>query len=67
MPTENDRLFLLEYVREKAADEPLKKRVRLYRAAADACGNEAKSTELRAMADMLERTDALCGQFSFLR
>lgn len=58
---------LLQFCLDKSADEPVALRTELYLALADICGNSTEAASLRSMAEVLQRADACCREFSFAK
>ena len=56
---------IVSFVLEKAADEPVSKRIQLYRSLADMIGNEPETAMLMAQANALEQAEIACAQFAF--
>lgn len=56
---------LVYFVLEQAQDQPVHKRIELYRSLACICGVESEAAQLKALADALEKQDALCREFIF--
>lgn len=65
MPNEVARLHaeFVAFALEKAAAEPVAKRIRLYRAAADLVGDETLSNQLAYEAQQMEQADRRCREF----
>lgn len=56
---------IVSFVLEKAADEPVAKRIQLYRSLAQIIGNDEESAGLLAQANALEQAEIACAQFAF--
>ena len=62
---DHDFAHLLAFALKHAARQPARRRARLYRGLAAACGDEAEGRRLRELAAALIRVDDLCRQFKF--
>jgi propanediol dehydratase small subunit len=58
---------LFDFVLERAADEPVRRRIEIYRALAEYAGSAQDRTQLLAIADELEQAEANCREFTFTR
>lgn len=58
---------LFDFVLERAADEPVRRRIEIYRALAEYAGCIADAGELRHMATELEDAEGRCREFTFSR
>lgn len=54
---------LIGFVLDRAQEESLHKRARLYRALAEVCGRPEERDHLISLASDLERADGLCREF----
>ena len=61
----NPHLELIQFVLERAENEPVSRRARLLRALASICGDQKEQQQLGDLALHLERADALCREFNF--
>lgn len=56
---------LIYFVLEQCQDQPVHRRIQLYRGLANICGVESEAAQLKSLADALEKQDALCREFIF--
>ncbi|HYE33525.1 MAG TPA: hypothetical protein VEH27_19040 [Methylomirabilota bacterium] len=56
---------IIHFVVDRAQNEPVSKRVELYRALADVCGDEKESLKFSDLAEQLEATAAQERQIAF--
>jgi hypothetical protein len=61
----NARVSLIHFVLTAAEQEPVSRRIGLYRGLAEICGDERESAQLRDLADHLEGVEKRCGEFVF--
>ena len=65
MKKSNSHAALVSFVLEKAASEPVPRRVELYRGLAIVCGDADDQKQLADLANQLENADKLCREFNF--
>lgn len=60
-----DLVELIRFVLESSDQQPVHRRVTLYRGLANICGDETEAKQLTTLADELEKADARCAEFIF--
>lgn len=56
---------LIKFVLDAAVDQPVRKRMQLYRGLAEIIGEEKEARALLKLANDLEQSEALCREFAF--
>lgn len=56
---------IIQFVLEQSAQQPLCKRISLYRSLAEIAGSPKDTQQLKTLADELECADARCAEFAF--
>lgn len=60
-----DHLALIQFVLDSALQAPVSKRITLYRALADLCGQTEEGKRLEVLAAQLECAEKNCREFAF--
>jgi hypothetical protein len=61
----NQHEKLVQFVLEQSAEQPLSRRISLYRSLAEIVGNQKDTLRLKRLAEELERADKRCAEFTF--
>jgi hypothetical protein len=61
----NEIIDLIQFVLESAAEQPIRKRIVLYRGLARICGEEREARQLNRMADDLQESEKLHAELIF--
>ena len=62
---DNNWEIIIDFVLDKAVQEPVHKRVQLYRSLAEVCGDEQETRRLHHIADQFSEAEKSCRDFNF--